>query len=237
MGDRGEEVPRVGQAVAADGAEVRQAQRGAVVLADIATGAGVQQLDTELHAARDHGDFQGLHIQQAQFGGDAQAALLGNDQQFAVGIEEHPLHRGVGAVQVHADARGLFGIAGGGDGQQAVDEVGAFGGDVLRVPAQAVGRHRTQAIAGDLALQALVLRMVGRRLDAVHPGPPGLAARHGEGGSGKQLGVQAVGHFLRGVLADGQGTGQRLAAEFVVETGLIGERSRGDHVDLAVFVI
>ncbi|MNR58005.1 hypothetical protein D3C85_1789010 [compost metagenome] len=63
-----------------------------MVLADVAAGGGIQQFDAELHATRNHRDLQRLPIQQAQFGSDAQAALLGNDQQFAVGIEEHPLH-------------------------------------------------------------------------------------------------------------------------------------------------
>ncbi|MCY1441408.1 hypothetical protein D9M71_577230 [compost metagenome] len=125
---------------------------------------------------------------------------------------------------MHADARGLFGIGGGGDGHQAVDEVGALGGDGVRVPAQAVGRDRAQAVAGDLAVQALVGRMVGRGLDAVHPGAPGFAAGHGEGGAGEQLGVEAVGHLLRRVAPDGQGARQRLAAELVIETGLVAER-------------
>ncbi|MNP47106.1 hypothetical protein D3C76_1411460 [compost metagenome] len=79
--------------------------------------------------------------------------------------------------------------------------------------------------------------MVGRGLDAVHPGAPGFTAGHGKGGAGKQFGVEAVGYFLRRVAADGQGARQRLAAELVIETGLVAERCVGDHGDLAVFVI
>ena len=107
-----------------------------------APGTLVQELDAKLHATRDHRDLQGLHVQQAQLGGQAQAALFGDDQPFTIGVEEHALHRSVGAVDVHADAGRLFGVGGGGDGQQAVDEIGALGGDVVGIPAQAVGVDR-----------------------------------------------------------------------------------------------
>lgn len=95
----------------------------------------------------------------------------------------------------------------GGHAQQAVEEVGGLLGQCQRVPAQAVGSRRIQFGTGDLSFQAAERRMLGRRRDAVQPGAPGLAASHGEGGAGEQFGVQAVGRFLRGVLADRQGAG------------------------------
>ena len=220
-GHGGEEVAGVGQAVAADGAEVGDAQGRAVVLADVAPGAGVQQLDAELHATGDDGDLQRLHFQHAQFGDQAQAALLGDDQPFAVSVEEHPLHGGVGAIEVHADTAGLLGIGGGDQGQQAVEEVGAGLGNGVGVPAQAVGVDRAHLAAGNLLLQALETRVRGRRTDAVQPGAAGFGARHGEGGAGELLGIQAIGRALRGILADGQGARQGLAGELVVETAQV----------------
>jgi acyl-CoA reductase-like NAD-dependent aldehyde dehydrogenase len=72
-GARRQEVARIGQAVRADGPEVRQAQQRAEVLADIAARLAVRQADLEAHAARDHRDFLRFDFEQAQFGGDAQA--------------------------------------------------------------------------------------------------------------------------------------------------------------------
>src|SRR3990167_3227760 len=91
-GHRRKKVAGVGQAVAANLPQVRQTQRGAVVLGDVTACLRIQQLDTELETTGQHDNFQRLDIQHAQVGGDAQAALLGDDQQFAVGIEEHALH-------------------------------------------------------------------------------------------------------------------------------------------------
>ncbi|MNZ49233.1 hypothetical protein D3C78_669940 [compost metagenome] len=224
---RGEEVARIGQPVAADRAEVRQAQGGAVVLADIAARRGIQQFDAEAHAARQYGDFQRFDLQHAELGDQAQAPGFRDDQHLAVGVEERPLHRGIGAVAVDADAAGRIRRRGGGDAEQAVDEVGILRRQLERAPAQAVRGDRAEFAAADLARQALVAWMRGGRADAVHPGPPRFAARYGEGGSGKQLGIQAVGDLLRGVLPDGQGAGQGFAAEFVAEAGLVGQVVHG----------
>ncbi|MCY1561443.1 hypothetical protein D9M68_987000 [compost metagenome] len=76
VGHRREEVAGVGQPVAADRAQVRQAQRRTVVFRDVATGLAVEQFDAELHATWDHRNFQRFDLHHAQFGGDAQAALF-----------------------------------------------------------------------------------------------------------------------------------------------------------------
>ena len=103
-GVRRGEIARIGQAVGTQRTEVRQAQRGAVVFRDVATRLAIGQLHRETHAARNHRDLLRLDIDHAELGGDAQAALLGHQQQLAVGIEEHALHRTVGAVGMDADA-------------------------------------------------------------------------------------------------------------------------------------
>ena len=58
-GVRGEEVAGVGEAVGADGAELGEAKGLAVVFEEVAAGLGVEQLDAELDAAGDEGDFAG----------------------------------------------------------------------------------------------------------------------------------------------------------------------------------
>ncbi|MNZ88865.1 hypothetical protein D3C78_1077670 [compost metagenome] len=215
--DRGQEVPRVGQAVAANRPQVRQTQRRAMVLGQVATCLRVEQFDTEFQATRQYRYFQRLQFQHAQLGDNTQTAQLRHQQPFAIGIEEHPLHGAIGAVMVNADAGRLFRARVGGHAHQAVDEISRLGGDVQRVPAQAVGRHFAQRTTGQLPLQLDERRVVGRRLNAVHPGTPRFAADHGECGAGEQFGVEAVRGFLRRVLADRQCARQRFTAEFVAE--------------------
>ena len=99
---------------------------------------------------------------------------------------------------------GFSGAGVGRHAHQTVDEIGRLGGNIQRVPAQAIGRDFTQRAAGQLPIQLDERRVIGRWLNAVHPGPPRFAADHGEGGAGEQFGVETVGRFLRGVLADGQ---------------------------------
>ena len=59
----------------------------AVVLADVAASLLVQEFNTEFNAARDDGEVAGLDVENAALGGDAQAALLGEDEKFALSAE------------------------------------------------------------------------------------------------------------------------------------------------------
>jgi hypothetical protein len=130
------EVARVGQTVRADRAQFRQAQRGAEVLQHVAAGGAVQQFHAEAHAARDDGDFQGLQVDQAELRGQPQAALLGNQQQFAIGVVEvAALHRPVGRVQMDAHAALLVGAAVAAPGLHPFQEIGGGRGDRQRAPA------------------------------------------------------------------------------------------------------
>jgi hypothetical protein len=63
-------------------------------------------------------------IKKSEFGCKPQAAALGNDQNLAVGVEEHPLHGAVGTVDVHCRPGWTFGGAGASDGEQTGDEIG-----------------------------------------------------------------------------------------------------------------
>jgi hypothetical protein len=225
--DRDQEVARVGQAVRADRAEVRQAQQGAEVLAHIAARRPVRQIDGEAHAARDHGDLLGFELDQAEFGGDREPALLGHDQQLAVGgIEIAAAHRLVGCVQVDRAAGHRGGRAVAGHGDHAVDEIGGdgVGRDRQRAPAHLVGRGRAAFEVGAHAgvRYAGEIPMHGGRTDAVQPGTPVVAARRREGRSRQLLGVESIGHPLRRIAVRGQGAGQGFGREFVAEAGHVG---------------
>jgi len=122
---RGEEIARIGQAVAADRPQVRKAHERTEVLAHIAACLAIRQCHPEADAARDHRDLLRLHVEHAQFGFDVQPALLRHDQQLAIGVvEEAALHVAVGRVQVDADADARRCGAIAGHGEQAIDEIG-----------------------------------------------------------------------------------------------------------------
>ncbi len=87
-GDRRQKIARVGQPVGADGPEFGQAQRGAIVLPDIAARGAVGERDLEAGAARNERDFAGVKRERAELGGKPQRSLLRHDQQLAVGIVE-----------------------------------------------------------------------------------------------------------------------------------------------------
>ena len=123
-GDGREEVAGVGQAVGADRAEVGQAERLAVVLADVAAGLAVGQLDAELDAARNDGQFARRNFENAELRAQQQLALLRQDQHFAVGVvEEAVVHRSVGDIEMDADAVLHGRVAVAAEGDNALDKV------------------------------------------------------------------------------------------------------------------
>ncbi len=183
-------------------------------------------------------DLAGRGVEEAELGDQAQLALLRHDQQLAVGVVEHPVdHRAVGQVQVRGHA-GLGGhVAVAADRHQAVDEVGRLGGDLHRVPTQAVGRGRGGVERAALQPFLGVGRIgpvAGAGPQAVEPGAAVLVARGGEGRARQLLGVETERRRLRRVLADRQGAGHGLGAEVVAEAGLVVEvherfRALGHH--------
>ena len=56
---RREKIARIGEAVGADGPEIRQFERSAEVLADIASRLAVRKFHPKAQSARNHGDFLG----------------------------------------------------------------------------------------------------------------------------------------------------------------------------------
>jgi hypothetical protein len=232
---RGQEVARIGQAIAADRSEVRQPQRRPEVLADIAARDPIGQRDPEADPARDHRDLVRLDLEHAELGRDVQASLLRHDQQLAIGVVEEPaVHVAVGRVQVDADARLRHRSAIAGQREQAVDEIHRRGlpastGQRQRIPAQLVRGDRAGAeVAVEAGLPERRERAVHRRRpDPVQPATPVLVPRCGERSAGELFGVQAVRDPLRRVAPDRQGARERLAGELVAEPGLV--TVAGDH--------
>src|SRR4029078_8920886 len=98
-----EDVTGIGESVGADRPQVRQLERRAEVLADIAARLGVEELDPEAQAARNHDDLLRRRRDAPELGVEAQPALLRNDKELAVGIVEKTVaHRTIRRVQVDA---------------------------------------------------------------------------------------------------------------------------------------
>ena len=96
---RREEIARIGQPVAADRAEVREAHGMAEVLAHVPACGAIRQRHAEADPTRDQRDFLRLNLKHAHLGVDDQPAFLRDDQQLAIGaVKEAPVHRPVGRV-------------------------------------------------------------------------------------------------------------------------------------------
>lgn len=78
------EVPRVGEPVGPDGAQLRQGEVALVQLQGVAAGRARGQVDGELDAARDHRNLHGPHEQPALLGADVQHALLRDEEEVPV---------------------------------------------------------------------------------------------------------------------------------------------------------
>ena len=187
------EIAVIGQAVRADRPEVRQAEEGTVVLADIAADrAGT--FDPEPHPARNDHDLAGSGVDPPHLGDEGLVARLRHDQQLAVGAVEDPVdHRSVGRIQMDADARQRLRIARPAIGDQPLDPVGRRGRQRQGIPAHPV-RRRRRVMEGSGPHQPLGERPVGRVLRArpqpVQPRPPVLAARRREGRPRQLLRIQ-----------------------------------------------
>ena len=200
-----QEIARIGEAVRADRPQLGQAEEGAVIFRDIAARRPVRQQHAEAHAARDQGDLARADRQPPQLGAEVEPALLGDQQQLAVAVEEIAVrHVGIGAVDVDGDALEARRVAVRQHRDEAVDEVGPRFGHGERIPAQAIGRQR-RLVGPGANSGAPAIAFVGRvrraRPQPVEPGPAVLGARRGEGGAGELLGIEAEGRPLRRVAA------------------------------------
>ena len=140
--DRREEVARLREALRADQPQLGQAERRAVVLANVAACLLLEQLELELHAARDDADLARGDADFSQLGENQNFAQLRDEHQLAVGVDEVALaHRAVGAVDVHRHAGLRRRLAAAGESYHFVQKVGRRVGNWQRVPAQPVGRR------------------------------------------------------------------------------------------------
>src|SRR4051812_23709163 len=106
------EVQRVGQGIGAQGPELREPERGAVVFAYVTARAASRKRNVELDAARDEADFSWLKLDPSEFRMQKQSAQLRHDKQFAVGVEKETIdHVDVGRVAVDSHPRLLGNIS------------------------------------------------------------------------------------------------------------------------------
>jgi hypothetical protein len=80
----------------------------------------------------------------------------------------------------------------------------------------AIGTSTSTAPQADIRFLELAPMGHGRA-DAVEPGALVGGARRGKGRAGQLLGIETISAFLRGIAADGQGTGQGLGLEAIAE--------------------
>ena len=219
------EVARVGEAVGADGAEFRQAEGQAVVLADISARLLLGKNDAELDAARNDADLAGRDFENSEFRVKAKRAELRDDQQLAIGgVEEAVLHGGVGGVDVNGDADLHGRIAVAAQRHDAVDEVGLLFGNRQRIPAELIGRggnFEKWSAANELCGNLFVRAMRYGWANAIGPGAAIGGSRRGKRRAAELLGVEAERMLLRRVLALRQPAGNGLRGKFVSKAGLI----------------
>jgi hypothetical protein len=204
-----------------------------VVLADVAAGRAIGQFGAEFDAARNDRQLSRCDFQNAELGAQQQAALLGKDQHFAVGVvEEAVMHRRIGDVEVDAATVLHCRVAVAAEGDDSVDEVGWIGGQRQRIPAHLVGRRRDfseGAAAQERVFCVLAIGLVHHRgADAVAPCAAVQQAGRGEGGAADLLGVKAEGRVLRSVLALRQCAEVRFRGKFIAKSGLILMLSHGE---------
>ena len=211
--DRREEVARIGEAIGADRPALRQREGAAVILAEIAARRAGRNLDAEFHAARDHGDLAGLDVDAAEFGDEAQIALLRHEHHLAVGIVEMLVdHRFGDEIDMRGHAGLGIGVARRGHGLHALQEGLVLLRDRRRIPAQLLDRHFVLVARRGAPQPGIDLgkapRMLHRRTDAIEPGALVAAARRGEGRAGQLFGIEPVGAALRRVAPHRQRAGQ-----------------------------
>mmetsp|Transcript_5598 Transcript_5598/g.18680 ORF Transcript_5598/g.18680 Transcript_5598/m.18680 type:complete len:355 (+) Transcript_5598:560-1624(+) len=213
-------VARLGQAVCADGAEVRKSEVATEALEHVPPAAGrfsppaarLSRLgggaNGEPHVARDHAHLARFHAQLAELSRQSQRAQLGHDQKVAIRVVQGAIRHG-SVERVHMDRDAVLGgwAPGTAHRHQTLHEGDrVFGGwEGRRPPAQRVrvgDRRFTPKVDLEPARHRLRRARAHRGSDTVQPRPLVGCARAGEGGPRELLRVQAERRRLRRVLPD-----------------------------------
>lgn len=142
----GQEVPRVGEAVGAQGAQLRELELSAPDLEDVPARRTVGEFHAETKATLDDDDLTGLDIQGTELGLNVQSSPLGDDEELAVGVDERFLgHADIRRVDMSSQSLTEGRIARSRHGLEASDELHfPRGGDIKRVPGE-LGRGDVDA--------------------------------------------------------------------------------------------
>ena len=192
-----------------------------VILRDVARRFAFDEVDPELHSARHERDVARADFQPPEFGPKLDRALLRDDQQLAVGVDEDTaFHAALRPVEVHRAAFEILRHARAQHGDEPVDEILALRQVGRRVPAQAIGsewRVRGRRTEERRAVISVERTMVGGRPHPVEPASAILVSWRGEGGPRQLLGVEAECGPLRAVAAPRERPFDRLAFEMAAE--------------------
>jgi hypothetical protein len=178
-------VARIGKAIGADRAAIRERELRAVILADVTAPDLLlsEASDLEHHAARYEADFGRLHVHPAEFGENLDRARFGNDQQLAVGVEEIVVHHvGIEGIGMRGHAGLRQRVARRRHRADALKEVQRFRGSRQRAPAQLPERqgmlaHMRRCLPMRIVDPAEASGVADARSDPVEPGALVGAAR------------------------------------------------------------
>ena len=177
--------------------------------------------------ARDERDRSRRHLDPAELGLRFDRAVLRDDQQLAVGIDEDAasMHL-LRAIEMDRDAFEIGRVAVGQHRHQAVDEIRACGrsaGGFQRSRLGASGAFPSRARTASRRHSG-ERPMVRGRPHPVQPAASVLVPRRGEGASRKLLGVEAEGRPLRGIAPLRKRAFDGFAFEMAAKAGHIAER-------------
>ena len=167
---RREEVARIGEAVRADGAQVRQAKVGAEVLANVAArfafsiALSIKQLDPKAHAAWNDDDLLRLRVDHAELGHeDPLSPELRDDEQLARPRRRRRADASSDWRSTCAPRRTRLRLRAAVAGQrhQAVDEVGSTPLGGKRMPAHRLRRWQCTLRSPPVSMRVLACRVTG----------------------------------------------------------------------------
>jgi hypothetical protein len=119
-----QEVPRISQAISAQGPKLRQFEACTPDFKDIATRGAVGEFYTETQATLDNDDLAGLDKQGSKLSLNIEGTLLWNNEELSIRVDKGLLlHAGVSNIDVGCDTLAQRRITRASDGLQAGDKV------------------------------------------------------------------------------------------------------------------